>query len=103
MVYDAAIVDFQYGYNLKQSKSVYLVTDWKGNLDCNYLFGVQADFRLAADFEDMNSGLNHPVIGTTALSTGVWHHCAATSAAALQPPRCHLRRVLWFPNQRVVA
>ncbi len=48
------------------------------NVDCNYIFGVQADNRLAADFEDYNSGLNHPVVGTAVLSTGVWHHCAVT-------------------------
>ena len=32
MVYDAAIIDFQYAYNLKQSKSVYILTAWKDNL-----------------------------------------------------------------------
>lgn len=32
MVYDSAIVDFQYAYNLKQSKSVYILTAWKDNL-----------------------------------------------------------------------
>lgn len=32
MVYDAAIIDFQYAYNLKQSKSVYILTAWKNNL-----------------------------------------------------------------------
>ena len=32
MVYDAAIIDFQYAYNLKQSKSVYILTAWKENL-----------------------------------------------------------------------
>ena len=48
------------------------------NVDCNYTFGVQADSRLAADFEDFNNGLNHPIIGTVALSAGVWHHCAIT-------------------------
>jgi hypothetical protein len=31
-VYDAAIVDFQYAYNLKQSKSIYILTAWKDNL-----------------------------------------------------------------------
>jgi len=29
--YDKAIVDFQFAYNLKQSKSIYLVTGWKDN------------------------------------------------------------------------
>jgi hypothetical protein len=32
MIYDAAIIDFQYAYNLKQSKSIYILTAWKENL-----------------------------------------------------------------------
>ena len=32
MVYDAAIIDFQYAYNLKQSKGIYILTAWKDNL-----------------------------------------------------------------------
>lgn len=32
MVYDAAIIDFQYAYNIKQSKSIYILTAWKDNL-----------------------------------------------------------------------
>jgi hypothetical protein len=32
LAYDRAIVDFHYAYNLKQSKSIYLVTQWKENL-----------------------------------------------------------------------
>jgi hypothetical protein len=32
MVYDAAIIDFHYAYNLKQSKGVYILTGWKDNL-----------------------------------------------------------------------
>jgi hypothetical protein len=48
------------------------------NIDCNYIFGVRSDYKLAADFEDYNSGLNHPITGTNAMSTGAWHHCAAT-------------------------
>jgi hypothetical protein len=31
MVYDKAVVDFQFAYNLKQSKSIYQVTGWKDN------------------------------------------------------------------------
>ena len=31
-VYDTAIVDFQFAYNLKQSKSIYILTGWKNNL-----------------------------------------------------------------------
>lgn len=30
--YDAAIIDFQFAYNLKQSKSIYILTMWKENL-----------------------------------------------------------------------
>jgi hypothetical protein len=32
MIYDAAIVDFHFAYNLKQSKSIYILTEWKKNL-----------------------------------------------------------------------
>ena len=32
MVYDAAIIDFHYAYNLKQSKGIYILTAWKDNL-----------------------------------------------------------------------
>ena len=32
LVYDRAGIDFQYAYNLKQSKSIYLLTRWKDNL-----------------------------------------------------------------------
>ena len=32
MSYDKAVVDFQFAYNLKQSKSIYQVTGWKDNL-----------------------------------------------------------------------
>jgi hypothetical protein len=31
MNYDRAIVDFRFGYNLKQSKGVYIITEWKSN------------------------------------------------------------------------
>jgi hypothetical protein len=31
-VYDRAVIDFQYAYNLKQSKSIYILTQWKDNL-----------------------------------------------------------------------
>lgn len=47
------------------------------NLDCNYAFGFFGDL-LAADFEDSATGLNHPVIGSTAVPWGSWHHVAAT-------------------------
>lgn len=32
LAYDRAIVDFPYAYNLKQSRSIYVVTQWKENL-----------------------------------------------------------------------
>ncbi|MBX7192129.1 MAG: metallophosphoesterase [Sandaracinaceae bacterium] len=47
------------------------------NVDCNYALGFFGDV-LGADFEDMASGANHPVIGRTAVSRGVWHHVAAS-------------------------
>ncbi|MGE5180169.1 MAG: LamG-like jellyroll fold domain-containing protein [Bacteroidota bacterium] len=51
--------------------------------DINYLFGIRAsDGVLCADFEEGPGGaspsLNHPVAGTTPITTGVWHHVAAT-------------------------
>jgi hypothetical protein len=49
------------------------------NIDCNYLFGIEETSHvLAADFEDMASGANHPVTGTTPLEPNEWHHVAAT-------------------------
>lgn len=47
------------------------------NIDCNYGFGFWGDV-LGADFEDMATGANHPVTGTTAIPRGEWHHVAAT-------------------------
>lgn len=47
------------------------------NVDCNYTFGFYGDV-LGADFEDMDSGANHPVYGKTAVPLGSWHHVAAT-------------------------
>lgn len=47
------------------------------NVDCNYAFGFFGDV-LGADFEDMESGLNHPVYGTTPVPWGSWHHVAVT-------------------------
>jgi hypothetical protein len=49
------------------------------NIDANYFFGIRAtDNVLAADFEDMASGLNHPVAGVTAIQNNIWYHAAAT-------------------------
>ncbi len=47
------------------------------NVDCNYAFGFFGDV-LGADFEDMATGANHPVIGRTAVSRDRWHHVAVT-------------------------
>jgi len=45
--------------------------------NCNYAFGFHGGV-LAADFEDMVDGGNHPVIGKTAIPWGEWHHVAAS-------------------------
>lgn len=45
--------------------------------NCNYAFGFQ-DNVLGADFEDSADGSNHPVVGTTPVPWGQWHHVAAT-------------------------
>ncbi|HXQ36835.1 MAG TPA: LamG-like jellyroll fold domain-containing protein, partial [Anaerolineales bacterium] len=49
------------------------------NLDANWLLVIDdATDVIAADFEDMATGLNHPVLGTTPITNNVWHHAAAT-------------------------
>ncbi len=48
-------------------------------VDCNYFFGIDgASGVLVADFEDMATGLNHPVSGNTVLPIGEWQHAAVT-------------------------
>ena len=49
-------------------------------IDANWVLVIDdATDALAADFEDMASGLNHPVVGTTPIpANGVWYHAAAT-------------------------
>jgi hypothetical protein len=50
-----------------------------GTMDCNYFLGLRAtDSVLAADFEDMATGANHPVAGATPVTSGVWHHAAVS-------------------------
>ena len=45
----------------------------------NFFLGIDsASGVLTADFEDMATGANHPVAGTTVVSSDVWHHAAAT-------------------------
>src|SRR6266545_3000463 len=55
-----------------------------GNVDMNYFLGMQGSL-LVADFEEAHTGLagntpglNHPVIGVTAIQDNVWYHAAAT-------------------------
>src|SRR6185295_12056450 len=53
------------------------------NQDMNYFLGIDTKTgALAADFEEFGSpgtpGLNHPIIGTTRITDGVWYHAAAT-------------------------
>jgi hypothetical protein len=48
-------------------------------LDLNFFLGIDATRRvLVADFEDTTNGGNHPVVGSTVICDGLWHHAAAT-------------------------
>ncbi|HEY8429162.1 MAG TPA: LamG-like jellyroll fold domain-containing protein, partial [Sandaracinaceae bacterium] len=47
------------------------------NIDTNYAFGFVGEV-IGADFEDMATGANHPVIGRTPIPYGEWHHVAVT-------------------------
>ena len=48
------------------------------NLNMDYFLGIDASTgTLVADFEDTANGTNHPVTGTTAVTSNVWHHAAA--------------------------
>jgi hypothetical protein len=61
------------------------------NIDCNYLFGIESSTgKLAADFEDMATGLNHPIVGETVIPTGVWQHAAVTFDEATHEFRIYL-------------
>jgi concanavalin A-like lectin/glucanase superfamily protein len=58
------------------------------NLDMNYYLGIQGSpsggpvnpnaGKLVVDFEDTNTGLNHPFVGTTVVTQNVWHHASGT-------------------------
>ena len=57
------------------------------NQDTNYFVGIDTKTgALAADFEEFGtvlppggtSGVNHPIVGTTRLSDGVWYHGAVS-------------------------
>ena len=50
-----------------------------GTQDMAYFLGIdEVTGVLAADFEDLASGANHPVYGTTPVTDGTWHHAAVT-------------------------
>jgi hypothetical protein len=74
MVYDAAIVDFQFAYNLKQSKSIYILTAWKDNL---------APMTAMPREIDRQDPLNALVISDETIyfnnTPGVWRKITATS------------------------
>jgi PKD repeat protein len=51
--------------------------------DMNYFLGINSNGVLVADFEEGVGGagplgLNHPVVGRTATTTGTWYHAAVT-------------------------
>jgi len=49
------------------------------SVDMNWFLGIDSNTgRIAADFEDNATGLNHPVFGVTSISNGAWYHAAAT-------------------------
>jgi len=53
--------------------------DTPANLNCNYFMGIDvATGKLAADFEDASTGLNHPAFGQTVIPIGVWQHAAVS-------------------------
>ncbi len=68
--------------------AVPLVTKGRGenensNVDMNYFLGIRgSDGVLCADFEEGSGGAspgqNHPIVGVTPVTSGVWHHAAAT-------------------------
>jgi MYXO-CTERM domain-containing protein len=48
-------------------------------VDMNWGLGIEASSgTITADFEDMADGTNHPVLGTTDVRDGAWHHAAVT-------------------------
>ncbi|MCW1921481.1 Ig-like domain-containing protein [Luteolibacter arcticus] len=51
--------------------------DTPANINCNYFMGIDtATGKLAADFEDAATGLNHPALGQTVIPVGIWQHAA---------------------------
>jgi hypothetical protein len=75
--------------NLGIANAVPLITKGRAeaegsNVDMNYFLGIDATSgKLVADFEEGVGGtgplgLNHPVAGTTVVTSNAWHHVAAT-------------------------
>ena len=59
------------------------------NLNMDYFLGIDAPTgMLVADFEDTADGSNHPVAGTTPITSDVWHHAAAVYDTAPTPGGC---------------
>lgn len=57
-----------------------LVGEADGNhRDGNYFLGItNTGPKLVGDFEDFATGLNHPVLGATAIRSNVWNHACIT-------------------------
>ena len=65
------------------------------NLNMDYFLGIDASTgTLVADFEDTANGTNHPVAGTTVVTSNVWHHAAAIYDTATDTWRLYLDGVL---------
>jgi hypothetical protein len=43
LIYDRAIIDFEFAFNLKQSKSVYILTRWRGDLSPQSIEALEID------------------------------------------------------------
>lgn len=64
-----------------------------GPLDMNYFLGIEgAGGVLAADFEDKETGANHPIVGRTPLRFNTWYHAAFTYDGTVE--RLYLNGVL---------
>ena len=66
------------------ASAIPLVTKGRGeadgsNVDMNFFLGINTSGTvLAADFEDMATGLNHPFSHNVTITASTWHHAAAT-------------------------
>ena len=61
----------------------------------DYFLGIDASTgTLVADFEDTATAANHPVTGTTPVTSNVWHHAAAVYDTATDTWRLYLDGIL---------